>query len=379
MKRDYGSSLRKWLSKNYQVVELVDFVDLQIFECAMNYTGILIFGHKNYQDSFKYKCFISEPLSSLQLADALRSHKANDLVQVISVPNSATSSDVWSFSDASNQTLISKIKSNSLPLSDLCLGIFQGISTGKDSVFVVDEQTIAQCEIEQDIVVPFLRGKDIGRYSLHWSGNYLIYPYNRGGRVYIESVLKNTFPNTYQYLCSKKDELKGRQYFDNSTKRWYELWNQRNLDRFLRLKILTLDNARCNSFCLDSGTYVGTTTTYSIVLKDESLKRYLYVLGLLNSSLIEYYHKKNTIPQAGGFYRYQAIFIKSLPIRFASDMHPLANMVDQILTITKDKDYLSSPDKQTKVKEYERQIDQMVYKLYGLTPEEITMVEGAIK
>ena len=44
---------------------------------------------------------------------------------------------------------------------------------------------------------------------------------------------------------------------------------------------------------------------------------------------------------------------------------------DHILAITKDNDYLQNPGKQAKVKEYERQIDQMVYKLYGLTSDEI--------
>lgn len=42
-------------------------------------------------------------------------------------------------------------------------------------------------------------------------------------------------------------------------------------------------------------------------------------------------------------------------------------------------DYLSNAAKQAKVKELERQIDQMVYELYGLTPEEIAAVEGEAK
>ena len=50
--------------------------------------------------------------------------------------------------------------------------------------------------------------------------------------------------------------------------------------------------------------------------------------------------------------------------------------IDKILAITKDEDYLSKPAKQTKVKDYEREIDQVVYKLYDLTPEEIRIVEG---
>ncbi len=47
-----------------------------------------------------------------------------------------------------------------------------------------------------------------------------------------------------------------------------------------------------------------------------------------------------------------------------------------IFAITKDEDYLQSLDKQAKVRNLEKQIDQMVYKLYDLTPEEIAIVEG---
>ena len=50
-------------------------------------------------------------------------------------------------------------------------------------------------------------------------------------------------------------------------------------------------------------------------------------------------------------------------------------MNNQILSITKDDDYLENPDKQAKVKKLEKEIDQLVYKLYELTPEEIKIVE----
>jgi len=49
------------------------------------------------------------------------------------------------------------------------------------------------------------------------------------------------------------------------------------------------------------------------------------------------------------------------------------------LAITKSDDYLKNAEKQAKVRDYETQIDQMVYKLYGLTPEEIEIVENSNK
>ena len=42
----------------------------------------------------------------------------------------------------------------------------------------------------------------------------------------------------------------------------------------------------------------------------------------------------------------------------------------------KDEDYLQNPDKQAKVHDLEKHIEQMVYKLYDLTQEEIAIVEG---
>ncbi len=60
----------------------------------------------------------------------------------------------------------------------------------------------------------------------------------------------------------------------------------------------------------------------------------------------------------------------------SDDQNQVIALVDKVLNLTKDKDYLISTTKQNLVKEYDRQIDQMVYKLYGLTPEEIAVVEN---
>ena len=64
-----------------------------------------------------------------------------------------------------------------------------------------------------------------------------------------------------------------------------------------------------------------------------------------------------------------------LPIIAEIDQKSIIILVDKILAITKDTDYPDNPSNQSQVKEYEHQIDQMVYKLYGLTEEEIKIVE----
>jgi len=102
-----------------------------------------------------------------------------------------------------------------------------------------------------------------------------------------------------------------------------------------------------------------------LALFSSKLLSFLYQNGL-------YGQKNRTLAQ----FRIYALY--SLPIVELEkiDQKPFIALVDKILAITKDSDYLQNKEKQAKVKEYERQIDQMVYKLYGLTEEEIKIVEG---
>jgi hypothetical protein len=69
----------------------------------------------------------------------------------------------------------------------------------------------------------------------------------------------------------------------------------------------------------------------------------------------------------------------SLP-PITKENQPLADQivqkVQEILTLTQSPDFETSQEKQQKVKELEREIDQLVYKLYGLTEEEIKVIEG---
>lgn len=82
-------------------------------------------------------------------------------------------------------------------------------------------------------------------------------------------------------------------------------------------------------------------------------------------------------PRRGGGAR----FAKRNPLADipAKEQRPLIDLVDKILAITEDDDYLENPAKQAKVRAYEKQIDHLVYKLYGPTAEEIEIVENSMK
>jgi len=101
-----------------------------------------------------------------------------------------------------------------------------------------------------------------------------------------------------------------------------------------------------------------------------------YLLAILNSSFaLRYLNNIRRHRLENYFYPND---FRKLPITDISskEQKPLIDLVDKILAITKDDDYLKNNAKQANVREYEKQIDQLVYELYGLTEEEITIVEG---
>jgi len=120
---------------------------------------------------------------------------------------------------------------------------------------------------------------------------------------------------------------------------------------------------------------------HNIYPRDDSSLSIEYVLSLLNSNLMNYVYSRVTQETGKVLPQVHISDLKHLPIKNISTaaQEPFIRLVNQILAITKDEDYLINPTKQAKVKEYERQIDQMVYDLYELTPEEIVVVEGSHK
>ena len=78
-------------------------------------------------------------------------------------------------------------------------------------------------------------------------------------------------------------------------------------------------------------------------------------------------------------YKIQFMNLISIPLITQSNkglVEQIESIVDKILAITKSGDYLENPAKKSEVEKYEKQIDQMVYKLYGLTKEEIKIIES---
>lgn len=377
MKKDFGKSIRKIINANFTIFSIFDFCDLQIFESATNYTGIFLF-QKGQAETYefpyhKYKNTFSN-ISPEDFTASLYSLCSSPFKDLIIVNNLMLANSSWNFQKTELQSLFHKVSMNTMPLEHYTSEIFQGIASGKDSVFYITQDKIRELNLEKEIIFPLLKGKDIKAYCPIWSGYCVIYPYDCNSRVIPENVLKRKFPNIYKYLVTQKSNLLGRDYFDNSTKLWYELWNQRKFKNFKKLRIISPEISDKNNFVLEQD-FFGNTKSYHIILKNDDYERYLYFLGLLNSKLLDFVYKLIATPQAGGFYAYKTQFLKRIPVKLPPNNQfvRFCDLVRDILAISKDRQ-----TKQKEVRTIENKINQMVYELYGLSNDEIKIVEESI-
>ena len=91
------------------------------------------------------------------------------------------------------------------------------------------------------------------------------------------------------------------------------------------------------------------------------------MLGILNSTVFTFLFDKCLAKLQNGYYEHSSIFMKDLPVFVASDDQK-APIIKRVQTI------LAAPDAPG-ISALEKEIDELVYQLYGLTTEDIVLIE----
>ena len=143
-------------------------------------------------------------------------------------------------------------------------------------------------------------------------------------------------------------------------------------------KILVAELAESNRFCIASEEYFYGDTVCGITLREDVDEDLRFVLGVLNSSLIEYLFKKTTVPKANGFFIYKTMFLKRLPvIRIDFSVQKEKAAHDELVAHVDTAMDIARTGRSTKAVEAE--IDRNVYELYGLSENDISMIESAAR
>ncbi|MCX8159281.1 MAG: N-6 DNA methylase, partial [Candidatus Pacearchaeota archaeon] len=128
---------------------------------------------------------------------------------------------------------------------------------------------------------------------------------------------------------------------------------------------------------LDNEGILTLDTCMNTILTDKNFN-YEYILAVLNSKLASWYYYWFVYNRAIRTMHFDEYYMGKLPIKKIEHtlQQPFIDLTNQILSLTQSTDYFSNSQKQKIVKELENKIDQLVYEIYGLTEEEIKIVES---
>ena len=397
----YGEALRSIIAKGKHLNQVVYFGDQQVFARATTYT-CLLFLNKSSKDYCRF----------LKVTD-LNEWCTDEEAAEGTIPSSAITSDGWNFSIGQTAGLFARLKNMSVKLSDIA-HLFVGLQTDADDVFILEEVATKDdqvlCEsratgqqhwFENDHLKHFLKGSlNIRRYLLTNVSKRLIFPYeteNKKSFLIDTKEYKKHFPLTWSYL----EENKNRLILRNKGKmgqEWYGYVYKKNHTRFDSPKLLVPSIATGSCFAADlKGEYYfvgsggGGGGGYGITVLDGSDFSYSYLLGVLNSKLLSEYLKSISTPFRGGYYALNRQYIEALPIRTINFSDPadkaqhdrMVSLVEQMLSLNKQLQAAKTDHEKTSLQRQidvtDKQIDQLVYELYGLTDDEIKIVEGQKK
>jgi len=109
----------------------------------------------------------------------------------------------------------------------------------------------------------------------------------------------------------------------------------------------------------------------------------LFLLGILNSRLADFFVHSISSTKQGGYYEYKPMYIEKIPIISGEDTNrksQIENLAQQMISLQKQLAEAKTDHEQTLIQRQidatDNQIDKLVYELYGLTEEEIKIVEG---
>lgn len=346
---EYAKKLRKYLKTH--IGKIVNFKDQMVFDEASIHTCISI----SYKEAKSQDVIFFEAVND----DKISSSDIEAKLQAVSI-NRTNLNENWLIADNSASTIIGRLDKDSISLGDIST-IEKGSTSGKNNVFTISCDLAVKMQFEKEILRKNVKNGDIDRYAIRNRENCLIYVDNH---TEIEK-----FPIAFAYLESHKVALKERNEVANGLYPWYRLERPRNKAIFdAKEKIVVPYRAENNRFAYDDAQYFndgGDIRAIVINDKEFSIK---YVLAILNSKLMDWFYGYIGKPK-GKAREYFNKPLALIPIRKI----PEAQQETYIALVDKILDVKQKGGEDTR--SYEAEIDLLIYALYGLTDDEIAIVE----
>ncbi len=371
-----ADKLRSVLSRTASVEQLIDFQNYRVFPGVGITTCILCFSlpkSRGKLHSFRLLGALPEPTLFAQ-----RLNDPSCFEHVIADRASLTATS-WSFRSPAVAQLNAKIDAKKTSVGNI-LVIGQGMQTGCNEVFTVGRELVDKWKLPVTAYYFRATNSSIQRYRILPTNEVLLFPDSY-------SKLENVPTHMRAQLESGEAKLKNRAAYKRGNCEWWQYTWPLHKDYYTRRRLVCPFLARENRFALVADERRLGLTDTTVLFENEQPESLYYFLGLLNSKLLTFRFRAIGKLKSGGIYEYFWNSISKLPIRridFDTKSDRLAHdtlvaHVERMLKLHERVAAAKSPDEQThlqrEIAATDRAIDQFVYHLYGLTEEEIHIVE----
>jgi adenine-specific DNA-methyltransferase len=380
MQAGYGKAMRSFLLDK-QLHSIIDFGDLQVFDNVTTYPCIL--------SASKIK---TENIFQSTIVRTLKFDKGFD-EYINANKNKIDSTELkdgsWMISSTNEQTILSKIKSQSVSLFEYTNGsAHYGIKTGLTEAFLIDTKTkeklINDDSNSERFIKPFLQGRNIKPYASSNAENWLIL-IPKGF-----TIKRNLSPNNINHIKEPEPRYGNMPYDDawgwfkenysaianhllpykakaevrtDKGDYWWELRACDYYNEFEQPKIMyqVLQVKPC--FIYDDKHQYCNNSMWIIPKDDKCL------VGILNSKMGWWLISKYCTAIQNGFQLIWKYFGQiPIPTINLIEETQIIDLVDKIISLKQ-----QGKDTQT----LENKIDELVYKLYNITPAEQAIIEGS--
>lgn len=354
MRAGYGERTREFLYNNCYVFEIID-LGANWFESATVDTNIITYA----KDREKQEKIEAYKISKCENIELNKNEKDNFIF---------TSKDygAWIILNKTEKDILEKVKKFK-PLKDWNINIYRGILTGFNEAFIIDEETknklILEDKKSKEIIKPLLRGRDIKRYSYDFKNLYLINTHNGIKEKNILPIDINKYSAIKKHLDKYYSDLEVRQDKGITP---YNLRNCAYLEDFEKSKIVWKEMGSSPAFTLDNKNYYANDTCR--IITGDNLH---YLVAIFNSKCWDFIFKK--FYAGGGLgdegFRYKSEFMldTTIPEIDKKTEKEIVNLVEKVI---------EGKNKGIDTREFEEEIDKIVYGLYNLNENEIKIIEG---
>ncbi len=415
---NYGERLRRYLSQ-FQMVEIVDFGELPVFSDASTFPAIFILNKSSNNSPVLYS-----KITELGFFD-LKSEVEKSKISVM------LDDSIWQLFKNTDLLILEKLLDQSTPLKTYVNGEIKfGIKTGLNEAYIINElqknDLISQDSRVAKFIIPFIDGDNVRKYRIDYQNKYII-----AAKMGVDL---EDYPVLIEHFNKFKIKLENR---SDQGEKWYQLRACSYYSDFEKPKILYPDIALESRFTYDEKGFYPNATLF-VIPKDD---KYLLALLNSKVAWFFFERNCPVIGDITnrGRLRLKTIYISAFPVKQISDadQNPFINLVDTLLIkknlfqdqkvkllyllannltnfiinkrledwpsisfkeflkeLEKQKIKLSLSEKsewmqyfeaekakanaiQDQINETDKEIDAMVYALYGLTEEEIRIVEGS--